>query len=302
MNILFENESKFKDKIGIYSIKNLINKKVYIGQTLNSFYKRFLLHQWKLKNNCHDNKYLQNSYNKYKDENFIFSVVEFFDEKDVEKINEREKYWINYYRELKLSYNLQDGGQDRNFNRFISLESRKKIGEINRERMIGTKLSSETKNKMSTTRKGKYIKRKNNLLNLDQVYKIKKFLIDGLTPKEIMSILGIEYKAINHILSSNSYAYVKVDGWEEFQNSRKKKKGVPSVNKKYNSLEKEDLEIVYNKYLELKSLRKTAEFFNKSVGFVSYRIDLYKKRHVNPVPSLNENQGRCNDYPLRSNQ
>lgn len=289
MNILFENESKFKDKIGIYSIKNLINKKVYIGQTLNSFYKRFLLHQWKLKNNCHDNKYLQNSYNKYKDENFIFSVVESFDKKNIEKINEREKYWISYYRELELSYNLQDGGQDRNFNRFISLESRKKIGEINRERMIGTKLSSETKNKMSATRKGKYIKRKNNLLNLDQVYKIKKFLIDGLTPKEIMEILGIEYKAINHILSSNSYAYVKVDGWEEFQNLRKKKKGVPSVNKKYNSLEKEDLEIVYNKYLELKSLRKTAEFFNKSAGFVSYRIDLYKKRYVNPVPSLNEN-------------
>lgn len=155
--------------------------------------------------------------------------------------------------------------------------------------MKGSKLSSKTKDKMSVVKKGKYIKRKNNLLNLEQAYKIKKFLIDGLTPKEIMNIMEVPYRAINHILSSNTYSYVEVDGWEEFQNLRKKGKGIPSVNKKYNNLTKEDLEIVYNKYLELNSLRKTAKFFDKSAGFVSYRIDLYRKRYVNPVPSLDEN-------------
>lgn len=289
MKILFENENKFKNQKGIYLITNLINKKVYVGQTLNSFQKRFWLHQWKLRNNCHDNKYLQKAYNKYKDENFVFSIIEVFYNDDIEKINEREKYWISYYRKLGLSYNLQDGGQERILNRFVSEESRKKVGEINKERMMGSVLSLETKNKMSEARKGKYIKRKNNLLSLEQAYEVKKLLIDGLTPKEITNIMNIPYRAINHILSSNTYSYVKVNGWEEFQNNRKKGKGIPSVNKKSNSLKKEDLEIVYNKYLELKSLRKTAQFFNKSHGFVSYRINLYKKYYVNPVPSLNEN-------------
>lgn len=289
MKILFENENKFKNQKGIYLITNLINKKVYVGQTLNSFQKRFWLHQWKLRNNCHDNKYLQKAYNKYKDENFVFSIIEVFYNDNIEKINEREKYWINYYRKLGLSYNLQDGGQERILNRFVSEESRKKVGEINKKRMMGSVLSLETKNKMSETRKGKYIKRKNNLLSLEQAYEVKKLLIDGLTPKEITNIMNIPYRAINHILSSNTYSYVEVNGWEEFQNNRKKDKGIPSVNKKSNSLKKEDLEIVYNKYLELKSLRKTAQFFNKSHGFVSYRINLYKKYYVNPVPSLNEN-------------
>ena len=51
-------------KSGIYIITNLINKKSYYGSSYD-ITGRWSDHKWMLKNNCHDNPYLQNSWNKY---------------------------------------------------------------------------------------------------------------------------------------------------------------------------------------------------------------------------------------------
>lgn len=51
--MIFIDESKFKKEIGIYKIVNLVNGKVYIGQTGQNFQRRYWHHQWKLKNNSH---------------------------------------------------------------------------------------------------------------------------------------------------------------------------------------------------------------------------------------------------------
>ncbi len=59
---------------GIYSIKNLINNKLYIGSSVN-ITRRWYDHIHKLKHNKHKSQYLQRSYNKYNKENFKFEVL-----------------------------------------------------------------------------------------------------------------------------------------------------------------------------------------------------------------------------------
>lgn len=93
----------------IYLIKNIINLKIYIGKAA-SFEVRKKEHLRKLKYNKHVNNYLQNSYNKYGEENFTFEILE---ECEEISINEREKYWISYHDSInpKIGYNLMLGGE-----------------------------------------------------------------------------------------------------------------------------------------------------------------------------------------------
>lgn len=94
---------------GIYKIENLITHQVYIGKSL-SINKRIHDHKYCLNNNKHINSYLQNSWNKYGENNFIFVILE---ECSEENINEREKYWINFYggADSKQNYNVLIGGE-----------------------------------------------------------------------------------------------------------------------------------------------------------------------------------------------
>lgn len=75
----------------IYKITNLINNKIYVGQT-NNFLRRKQQHINAAISNKGPNKYLYNSMRKYGIENFAFEVIEY-----VDNYNEREQYWIKFY-------------------------------------------------------------------------------------------------------------------------------------------------------------------------------------------------------------
>ena len=57
-------------KTGIYQIRNIINNKIYIGQSLN-IKTRFLQHKQALRKNRHPNQHLQNAWNKYGKSNAV---------------------------------------------------------------------------------------------------------------------------------------------------------------------------------------------------------------------------------------
>ena len=95
--------------IGVYKIENKINKKVYIGQSID-INTRWYDHKRELNRNRHCNKHLQNSWNKYGENNFDFIIIE---ECTIEKIDEREIYWISHYNATNdiYGYNITAGGQ-----------------------------------------------------------------------------------------------------------------------------------------------------------------------------------------------
>jgi len=76
---------------GIYKITNTINMKYYIGSSVH-IEKRFREHKHGLRNNCHKNPYLQNAWNKYGENNFIFEVIENCDKV---MLIEREQYYLD---------------------------------------------------------------------------------------------------------------------------------------------------------------------------------------------------------------
>jgi group I intron endonuclease len=59
---------------GIYCIRSLANNKCYIGSAKN-FSLRKNEHFYELRNNKHANIHLQNSWNKYGENNFIFEIL-----------------------------------------------------------------------------------------------------------------------------------------------------------------------------------------------------------------------------------
>lgn len=94
--------------IGIYQILNATNGKRYIGQSIN-IESRLNHHKEMLINNQHFNKHLQNSFNKYGLENFIFEVLE---ECSKEDLSIRERYYIKLYNSMNEGYNKTSGGEN----------------------------------------------------------------------------------------------------------------------------------------------------------------------------------------------
>lgn len=94
----------------IYKITNLINNKVYIGQTRQSYEQRFIQHKSHARTGQSHHK-LARALRKYGDNNFIVEKIE---ECLVEELNDKERYWIAYYKSTQdeYGYNTLVGGQD----------------------------------------------------------------------------------------------------------------------------------------------------------------------------------------------
>jgi hypothetical protein len=92
----------------IYKITNTLNNKIYIGQTIKTVQKRFTQH----KNNSNKEYFSQivlyKAFNKYGIENFTCEEIE---EVPNNRLDEREKYWIEYYDSYFNGYNSTLGGR-----------------------------------------------------------------------------------------------------------------------------------------------------------------------------------------------
>lgn len=65
-------------KSGIYSITNVLNKKIYIGSAVN-IKKRWSDHRYCFLKNKHHNSHFQSAWNLYGESNFKFEVIEYCD-------------------------------------------------------------------------------------------------------------------------------------------------------------------------------------------------------------------------------
>lgn len=82
---------KLKEKSGIYCIFNIVSGNKYIGSS-NNIYERWNDHFRDLLKNKHCNQYLQNAWNKYGKDSFMFEVLEYC---NLEVLYQREQYFID---------------------------------------------------------------------------------------------------------------------------------------------------------------------------------------------------------------
>lgn len=148
----------------IYKIVNAVNGKLYIGKTEKTLVQRWAIHV----KNCNNkvNRRLYDAMNKYGIDNFHIELIECAT--DVKTLNEREKYWISYYKttDKNFGYNMTEGGDGgrlspemyemigrkvsvANKGHIVSENTRKKISDAHR----GMSPSQETRNKISQTNK-----------------------------------------------------------------------------------------------------------------------------------------------------
>lgn len=91
---------------GIYMMKNKRNGKVYIGQSQNIQHRHYV-HLSLLRRGLHPNTHLQSAWNKYGENSFEFSIIEFC---DLAELDEREMYYICEYDSIDNGYNQTAGG------------------------------------------------------------------------------------------------------------------------------------------------------------------------------------------------
>lgn len=87
---------------GIYMFVNKANSKKYIGQSVNIKRRHNEHIKWPSKHSKIDNYIAVLGI-----EAFDFIILE---ECEIEKLDEREKYWIDYYDSITSGYNLVEGG------------------------------------------------------------------------------------------------------------------------------------------------------------------------------------------------
>lgn len=95
----------------IYKITNLINNKVYIGQTMQKPLDRWYRHCQKSSlPDAEKNMAIKQAIFKYGKDNFKFEVIETINDCDRTLLNEREIYWISQYDSYSNGYNCTLGG------------------------------------------------------------------------------------------------------------------------------------------------------------------------------------------------
>lgn len=96
----------------IYKVTNLVNGKVYIGQTVRTLKGRISEHFYNA-NNGLKNEFFRNAILKYGKESFEWQEIDLgYDKNDLDK---KEVYWISFYNSTNRNwgYNISIGGESR---------------------------------------------------------------------------------------------------------------------------------------------------------------------------------------------
>lgn len=130
----------------IYQITNLINEKVYIGQTSNDLKRRICSYLSTVRNPRPSKLRIIQAFKKHGFENFKFEVIDHAT--NPTDLDAKEIYWIQIYNstEYENGYNMAVGGK----NIWLNPGIREKI--IAKRK--GRKHTQETKNKIAASLKG----------------------------------------------------------------------------------------------------------------------------------------------------
>ena len=91
---------------GVYQIHCIPTGKIYVGSAVN-LRERWYKHRWRLRRGEHVNRYLQQAWVKYGEQNFEFTVLEFVDRNN---LLTTEQAWIDQTRcaDRNIGFNICD--------------------------------------------------------------------------------------------------------------------------------------------------------------------------------------------------
>lgn len=162
-------------KSGIYKITNIVDNKVYIGQSVD-VETRIKRHKSDLKNKKHRNSLLQRAYDKYG--KFKYEIIEHC---EIAMMDDKEVYWIAYHKSTNrdYGYNFESGG---NINKIMHEETKDKIRESN--------------------------KGSSDLLTEDNVREIKMAIHLGIAQTELVELFNVSDSTISKIAKGVNWYWV----------------------------------------------------------------------------------------------
>ena len=170
----------------IYKCTNLINGKIYIGQTKN-LKNRIKMHKKNVENKV--NRKLYDSMNKHGFENFKWEVIDVALSK--EELNFKEKFYIIKFNSFNSGYNMTIGGDGGNTWIKLSKERQKEVGEKISKANNGKKKPDGFAEKLSKIHKGKKMpeygvekNRLSSIYNSDRNSKLIKIALSKRTEEE----------------------------------------------------------------------------------------------------------------------
>lgn len=92
--------------IGIYKYQNKLNGKIYIGQSTD-IERRYQQHLWDAEKRPEQGTGIDLAINKYGINNFTFEIIE---QCNSDQLDERERFWIEYFNSYTDGYNRTPGG------------------------------------------------------------------------------------------------------------------------------------------------------------------------------------------------
>lgn len=188
--------------VGIYKITNLINGKVYIGQSIN------IEERWKRHCTTHDNCYIHKAIQKYGKKNFSFEILE---ECEEAVLNEREIYYIDKYNSFDEGYNMTFGGEGANHPMKLSEDQVDQIIKILKEGKFSeediAKLFSVSRNTISAINLGKSRKRK------EESYPIRNSFSRTPSKEELIELLDKSQGNFNQVSSIYNVSKQTIYNW-----------------------------------------------------------------------------------------
>lgn len=204
----------------IYKITNDINDKVYIGKTEFDIEKRFQEHCRDALKDRNEKRPLYNAINKYGIEHFKIEEIE-----QCNDIENREKYWIEYYDSYNNGYNATLGGDGKTLINYdlvvekfkkgmtiteISNELHHDIGQLSKILKAKGITSEEIKEQSKTQRKSLIMLDKKTLQEIksfNSVAEAAQYCIDNQLSKDTINGISAHISQCCNGIRKTAYKY-----------------------------------------------------------------------------------------------